>query len=94
MPSNMERTSLSPEDRGWFEREERCRKALRTVRKAELMRLLVTGVLLWVLLQSSMDKWSVGLMAFVLIINLTGLFPLVSEWKKQRLKLKEILTEE
>ena len=58
------------------------------------MRLLVTGILLWVLLQSSMEIWIVGLMAFVLIINLTGLFPLVSEWKKQRLKLKEILTEE
>lgn len=90
----MEQVPLTPDDQDWFEREEQCRKALRTVRKAVFMRLLVTGILLWVLLQSSMEIWIVGLMAFVLIINLTGLFPLVSEWKKQRIKLKEILAEE
>ena len=34
------------------------------------------------------------LILFVVIINLAGMLPLIGEWKKQRVILKEILAEE
>ena len=89
----MENEDLTPEMDS-FEREERCRKAIRTVAKAIFMRVFVTVILAWALLQTSLELWVIGLMAFVLIINLSGLLPLVAELKKRRKELKEILAEE
>ena len=89
----MEQENLTPEMDS-FEREERCRKAIRTVSKAILMRLFVTVILVWALLQTGPELWVIGLIAFVLVINLSGLLPLGTELKKQRKELKEILTEE
>ena len=77
-----------------FEREERCRRAVKTVSKAIFMRLFVTMLLIWAAFQTSMELWILGLMALVLIINLTGMLPLVSEWKKRRRELKEIIAED
>ena len=77
-----------------LEREERCRKALRTVAKAILMRIFVMAILFWSAFVNGMEPWVLGLMVFVLIINLTGIWPLVSEWKKQRAILKEIIAED
>lgn len=89
----MEKENLPPEEDS-FEREERCRKAIKTVRKAIFMRLLVTAILIRAVLQAHMELWVIGLMAFVLIINLTGLLPLISELKKRRKELKAIIAEE
>lgn len=77
-----------------FEREERCRKNIRTVSKAIFMRLFVTGILAWVLLGNGLEIWVTGLILFVLIINLSGMFPLVQELKKRRKELKEIIAED
>ena len=41
-----------------------------------------------------MQGWAIGLIVFVLIINLTGMLPLVQELRKQRKLLKEILDQE
>lgn len=94
LPSNMENENLITSEDDWFQREERCRKTIKTVVKAVFMRLLVTVILVWGLLQSSMELWVWGLMAFVLVINLSGILPLGSELKKRRAELKEILAEE
>lgn len=93
MPSKMEQENLTPED-DYFQREESCRKALKTVNRAIFMRLVVTALLIWTVLQTHLELWIAGLMAFVLIINLTGILPLWQERKKQRRLLKEILSEE
>ena len=74
-----------------FDREEKCQKAIRTVRKAVFMRLLVTALLLWIAFGSHMDLWAVGLIVLVLLINLTGMLPLIAEWKKQRRILNELI---
>ena len=74
-----------------MQREDRCRKALKTVMKAMLMRLFVAAVLIWSVIRSGMPRWAVGLMALVLIINLTGLLPLWQEWRKQRRELKAVI---
>lgn len=84
----------TPAEMDSLEREERCRKTLKTINRAIFMRLLVTAVLIWAVLRSAMAPWALGLMALVLVINITGLVPLVTEAKKQRKLLKEIIAED
>lgn len=74
-----------------MDREERCKKALKTVGKAIFMRLFVTAVLIWVVFQTNMEVWVVGLIVFVMIINLSGLLPLSLEMKKKYGEFKQIL---
>lgn len=74
-----------------MDREERCKKALKTVGKAIFMRLFVTAVLIWVVFQTNMEVWVVGLIVLVMIINLSGLLPLCLEMKKKYGELKQIL---
>lgn len=89
----MKNEDLTPEDDA-FAREERCEKAIKTVSKAIFMRLAVTVILIWAILQTSMEMWVIGLIAFVLIINFSGILPLASELKKRRKELKEIIAED
>ena len=77
-----------------YDREEQCRKAIRTVGRAVFMRLVVTALLIFILLGTGMEAWVTGLMVFVMVINLAGMLPLVQELKKQRRALKAILAEE
>ena len=70
-----------------YDREDQCRKAIRTVGKAVFMRLLVTALLIFVLIGNGMQGWVIGLIVFVLIINLTGMLPLVQELRKQKVKI-------
>ena len=93
----MEKDNMIPEilqEDDWFQREERCRKNIRTISKAIFMRLFVTAILIWVLFRSAMELWVIGLLCFVMIINLTGLLPLFADWKTRRAELKKILAEE
>ena len=73
--------------------EEKCRKSLKTLGKAIAMRVFVTVLLFWILLQTGLTLWAVGLMVLVLLMNLGGLLPLTQEWKKQRGILKDILAQ-
>ena len=77
-----------------FQREEDCQKALRTMSRAIFMRLVVSIVLIWAVFVGEMELWVVGLMALVLVINMTGTLPLVAEWRKQRRLLKELIAME
>lgn len=76
-----------------LEREDRCRKILKTVSKAIFMRIVVACLLIWVAFQSGLDLWIMGLMTLILVINLTGILPLFAEWKKRRKELKQIIAE-
>lgn len=76
------------------EREERCQKALKVVSKAIVMRLFVSGLLIFAVLRSPIQLWAAGLMLLVLIINLMGMLPLIAEWKKRRQEWKQLLEEE
>lgn len=76
------------------ERQERCQKAIKVVVKAIAMRLFVFAILILAVIRSGMPLWAAGLMALVMVINLTGTLPLVSELKKRRLEWKILLEEE
>jgi hypothetical protein len=81
-----------PED--LYEREERCQKAIRTVRKALLMRLVVDGLMIWLVIRNPDQVWSWGLSAFVLLINTLGAVPLWQELQKQKMHLRSLIEQE
>ena len=74
-----------------MEQEENCRKGLKTLGKALFMRLFVLALLVFILLRGHMELWILGMLLFVTIITVAGALPLVTEWKKQRRNLEEIL---
>lgn len=73
-----------------YEREEQCSRALKQVIKACVMRIVVTGLLLFVLLYEHRELWLWGLLGFVMLLNLAGLFPLAAEVKRQMKELKQL----
>ena len=73
------------------ERQERCQKAVKVVVKAIFMRLFVFAILIFAVIRSGMPLWAVGLMALVMVINLSGILPLLAELKKRRLEWKMLL---
>ena len=81
-------------ERDLLEQEERCQKAMRAVSKAIFMRLVICGLLIWVVLHTAAELWVTGLMLLVLLINATGILPLFAELKKRRAEWKCLLEEE
>ena len=97
MPSNMPEFDLNLEpvdDRDILDREERCQKAIRTLTKAIVMRLFICVLLLWVVFRTELALWTIGLMLFVMAINVAGILPLAAELKKRRQEWKLFLEEE
>ena len=86
--------SGSTDELDLLEQEDRCRRVLRTVGKAMFMRLFVTAVLIFALVCVPVEGWVIGLMVLVLAINFTGILRLLSEWKKQRAILRDIIAKE
>lgn len=77
-----------------YDREERCRKTIRTLLKAIFMR-AAAGVLLAVaVVRANAAPIALGLTAFALLLILSGLIPIVRELKKQRMILTECLEEQ
>lgn len=76
------------------ERQERCQKAVKVVVKAIAMRLFVFAILILAVIRSGMPLWAAGLMMLVMVLNLTGILPLVAELKKRRQEWKLLLEEE
>lgn len=66
-----------------FEQEENCLKAIRTVRKAIFMRMVVTALMIWIVLRNAGQPLVWGLAAFVLLITVMGALPLIQEYRKQ-----------
>ena len=67
-----------------YDREERCRKTIRTLLKAIVMR-IAAGVLLAVaVIRANAAPIAMGLTGFALLLILSGLIPLVRELKKQK----------
>ena len=93
MPSNMD-DLFAQEPADLLEREERCQKAMKTITKAIFMRMVVTGLLVWVIFSRIRELWVAGLMLLVLLINVTGSLPLIAELKKRRMEWKSLLEEE
>ena len=96
MPSKMDDLfDLEPgTERNLLEREERCQKTMRAVTKAIVMRLVICGILIWVIYTTVQQLWVTGMMLMVLLINAIGIGPLFAELKKRRAEWKLLLEEE
>ena len=81
-------------ERDLAERQERCQKAMKTVGKAIFMRLVICILLIFIVISSIREIWVAGLILLVLLINVTGSLPLISEMKKRRAEWKLLLEEE
>ena len=77
-----------------YEREEQCIKAIKTVRRAVFMRIVVAALMVWAVVSAPEQPVVWGLMAFVLVIDLLGALPLITEWKKQKRLLEELIAQE
>ena len=72
-----------------YDREERCRKTIRTLLKAIFMR-IAAGVLLAVaVVRANAAPIALGLTGLALLLIFSGMLPLAHEFKKQRKILKE-----
>lgn len=77
-----------------YDREERCRKTIRTLLKAVMIR-VAAGVLLAVaVVRAGASSVTLGLTGFVLLLILSGLFPITMELKKQKDILKDCLEQQ
>ena len=77
-----------------YNREERCRKTIRTLLKAIVMR-IAAGVLLAVaMIRANAAPVALGLTGFAMLLILSGLLPLTGELKKQRVILKDCLEQQ
>ena len=92
MADNFILDSLSDMDP--YDREERCRKTMRTLLRAIIVR-IAAGVLLAVaVVRAGASSVALGLTGFALLLILAGLFPLTMELKKQKGILKECLDQQ
>ena len=97
MPGNMDYESLfqeAPQDADVYRKIERCEKTLRTIRRAVLMRAVLTVLLLYIPFAADMPGGAVVMMVFVVILNVSGLFPLIQQWKQKKKELDALLDEE
>ena len=77
-----------------YDREERCRKTIRTLLKAIVMR-IAAGVLLAVaMIRANAAPVALGLTGFAMLLILSGLLPLTGELKKQRVILTGCLEQQ
>ena len=77
-----------------YEREEQCIKAIKTVRRAIFMRIVVAALMVWAVASVPTQPGVWGLMAFVLVIDVVGALPLVQEWRKQKQLLNDLISQE
>ena len=92
MADNFILDSLSDMDP--YDREERCRKTMRTLLRAIIVR-IAAGVLLAVaVVRAGASSVALGLTGFALLLILAGLFPLTMELKKQKDILKDCLEQQ
>ena len=77
-----------------YDREEQCRKTIRVVTRAILMRIVVSVLLLIMVIRAGASPAVLGLGAFVLVIAVSGALPLGKELVKQKELLKECLKDQ
>lgn len=77
-----------------YDGEEQCRKTIRVVTRAILMRIVVSVLLLIMVIRAGASPAVLGLGAFVLVIAVSGTLPLGKELVKQKGLLKECLKDQ
>ena len=77
-----------------YDREERCRKTIRTLLKAIVMRIAAGALLAAAVVRANAAPIALGLTGFALLLILSGLIPLIRELKKQKYVLNACLDQQ
>lgn len=77
-----------------YDREERCRKTIRTLLRAIIVRIAAGALLAVAVVRAGVSSVALGLIGFALLLILSGLFPLTMELKKQKDILKDCLDQQ
>ena len=77
-----------------YQKIDRCEKILRIIRRSVLMRLVLTGLLVYIPFGAKLQGSVTLLILLVAAINLTGLLPLISQWRLKKKELDQLLDEE
>ena len=77
-----------------YQKIDRCEKTLRVIRRSVLMRIVLTGLLLYIPFAAKLQGGVLLMMVLVVLINLSGLLPLISQWRIRKKELDQLLDEE
>lgn len=89
----MDNENLTPEE-DVYEREERCRRVIKNVTKAIVMRLVVVALVIWAFTRAETNPWLIGLMLLVVLITVSSLPILLKELNTRRKELKALIESE
>lgn len=89
----MENDNLTPEE-DVYDREDRCRRVIKNVTKAIVMRLVVVALVVWAFTRAETNPWLIGLMLLVVLITLSSLPILIKELTARRKELKDLINSE
>ena len=89
----MDNENLTPEE-DVYEREERCRRVIKNVTKAIVMRLVVVALVIWAFTRAETNPWLIGLLLLVVLIMVSSLPILLKELNARRKELKALIESE
>lgn len=89
----MDNENLTPEE-DVYGREDRCRRVIKNVTKAIVMRLVVVVLVIWAFTRADPNPWLIGLMLLVVLITVSSLPILLKERKARRKELKALIESE
>ena len=89
----MENENLTPEE-DVYDREDRCRRVIKNVTKAIVMRLVVVALVIWAFTRAETNPWLIGLMLLVVLITVSSLPILLKELNARRKELKALIESE
>ena len=89
----MDNENLTPEE-DVYEREERCRRVIKNVTKAIVMRLVVVALVIWAFTRAETNPWLIELMLLVVLITVSSLPILLKELNARRKELKALIESE
>ena len=84
---------MTPEE-DVYDREDRCRRVIKNVTKAILMRLVVVALVIWAFTWAETNPWLIGLMLLVVLITVSSLPILIKELSARRKELKALIESE
>lgn len=89
----MDNENLTPEE-DVYDQEDRCRRVIKNVTKAILMRLVVVALVIWAFTRAETNPWLIGLMLLVVLITVSSLPILLKELNVRRKELKALIESE
>ena len=90
----MDNENLTPEE-DVYDREDRCRRVIKNVTKAIVMRLVVVVLVIWAFTRAETNPWLIGLMLLLVVLITVSSLPILNkELSARRKELKALIASE